>query len=747
MKASIDQLQSSHVAAGLGRANREFLSVCLGVFDDSTLLKRVEGALRNTLDKTPIRKLVSRVESSARKWELNEKLTDDHLRALLWIKLQRALDVCPRITQSTRGCERLVDDLVAAGLQVVDSEASGGRFNQIVRRAKNQKANHTPTNTLAALVEPLLSRMLKQAMGEDECGMDEVSRQRLVSDIIDGLGEEERREILSRVSEEDIDSAVKKLLATGGVHGAFAASVAGTGFAPYILAAQASAFIPFVSGPALVSFVSVLANPVFFVVVASGLGWYWNRKANKKAAAQVAVHLIALLACDGLRRQKEAVDNLVASFDRIRELPRDAFTDREEESTYKSLWHEMEANSWLSHPRDRVALADQWERQDLFRDSVAIGAISIGDLLYSLAAVDPNVVAAADFARSDEISNPVDFALNLLNQFKDPWGARKTPTAQRGDLAQLKGYTMEQLAAANLSKDGHVVQVADDSNQPGWDLIVDGQKFQVKCLADSSLLNEHFERYPDIPVLANSDLADEAETWPDEWRDSVFFLEGHTDELVGEVVARSYAEAKDLGDNDVPEIAVAYVAARHLWSLKKGEVTGTQATSQILLEGGTRAGLAVVGSVVGQAVGLVLFGPAGALIGGGVSPIVAQAGAPQLVGRVKDAFGLRSKKETEVDDECRALCLTVEQAIDDKLAMLRLKHRQVGDGPAGAYVRSRLRDEARHLDECQGYLLRLRQEGENRPDRALEILRTAVRAVHPARYQLELRRLLQAGNH
>lgn len=403
----------------------------------------------------------------------------------------------------------------------------------------------------------------------------------------------------------------------------------------------------------------------------------------------------------------------------------------------------MNTTSWLAAPGPRPVLADHWERKGLDRDSVVIGAASIGDLVYSLAAVDPHVVAAADFSRIDQIDNPFDFAVHLFRELNGGWVERRGALiGEEGNIAQLKGFTMEQLAATKLVDDGHVVEMPGNPNQPGWDMMVDGQPFQVKCLADVSLLHEHFDRYPNIPVLANSDLIEELEQLPEEWQEKVFFLEGHTNELVERVTSNSYAEAKDLGDNDVPEIALAYVAARQLWQFKKGEVAGTQAVSQILIEGTARAGLAVAGGIAGQSLGFLLLGPAGALIVGGVLPIVAQAGARSIVGRVKIAVGLQSKTAQNIDAHCTALCVAVEKAIDDKLATLRLKHRQVGNGEAGTYVRHRLMDEARYLDECQGQLLTLRQEGRDRPDRVAEILRIVLRAVHPGRYQRELSGLL-----
>ena len=103
----------------------------------------------------------------------------------------------------------------------------------------------------------------------------------------------------------------------------------------------------------------------------------------------------------------------------------------------------------------------------------------MGDLLYSLAAIDPHVVAAADFSSKEDVANSFDFAAHLLGRMADRWHVRESFD---GLVSSQKGFVMEQLVAAKLATDGHAIEFPDASNQPGWDLIVDGQPFQVKCL-------------------------------------------------------------------------------------------------------------------------------------------------------------------------------------------------------------------------------------------------------------------------
>ena len=73
----------------------------------------------------------------------------------------------------------------------------------------------------------------------------------------------------------------------------------------------------------------------------------------------------------------------------------------------------------------------------------------------------------------------------------------------------LQGYTAEQLVLTRLVEEGHAVELAASSNTPGFNILVDGMPFQIKCgEPDSiSLLTEHFEKHQDVPVIANTELA------------------------------------------------------------------------------------------------------------------------------------------------------------------------------------------------------------------------------------------------
>ena len=121
-------------------------------------------------------------------------------------------------------------------------------------------------------------------------------------------------------------------------------------------------------------------------------------------------------------------------------------------------------------------------------DNAAIAGLTLSDFIYDMAAIDPRVIEATDFARKADISDVFQFSLfaESLRGLSE--------ASFRGHHANLTGYTAERLVASQLVKDGHVVEIPDSASQPGYDLLIDGNEFQVKCVEPRLL-----RIYPDLP--------------------------------------------------------------------------------------------------------------------------------------------------------------------------------------------------------------------------------------------------------
>ena len=206
-------------------------------------------------------------------------------------------------------------------------------------------------------------------------------------------------------------------------------------------------------------------------------------------------------------------------------------------------------------------------RKGIAPEASAVGALTVADILYHAAAIDPEALRAADLSRSEDLSGVFDFGV-----FAD--GARGLGgDAPAGAENHHRGYVAEYLVATRLAGQGHQVELPDSSNNAGFDLIVDGTPCQVKCLTDIGGLVEHFERYPDIPVYVNAELADQIRQSDYEWADKVSFLEGYDRETTETIMQQSLDAGAALGDLNVPVFAVAVSAARNVHAWWKGQLS------------------------------------------------------------------------------------------------------------------------------------------------------------------------------
>jgi hypothetical protein len=115
------------------------------------------------------------------------------------------------------------------------------------------------------------------------------------------------------------------------------------------------------------------------------------------------------------------------------------------------------------------------------QDTAAVGLLTLGDIVYSAAAIEPLVIKGADFARVEDLESTFAFA-DVARRVHE-----LSPRAMEGAIDNVKGYTAEQVVAAELVAQGHQVSFPETSNEAGWDLLVDGEKTQVNRLLKNSI--------------------------------------------------------------------------------------------------------------------------------------------------------------------------------------------------------------------------------------------------------------------
>lgn len=250
-------------------------------------------------------------------------------------------------------------------------------------------------------------------------------------------------------------------------------------------------------------------------------------------------------------------------------------------------------------------------------------ALTAAEYIAAWAAIDPQVIAAADFSSAAEINNGLDFAHYIHHHYDSLSSA-----AKQGFLNRLTGYVGEQQAAEVLAHQGHLVQAAAESNQPVWDLVVDGHPANIKTVADIVSINGEAASHPDVIFVVPEDAHGEV-------GDNIVDLHGFGHDTAKEVTSEAVASVKgetaahSLGLH-LPWITIAFAAYRNYRLVKHyNQDLGTALKHAAIESVGRGAGVVIgakVGGVIGglsgplgAVVGAVLGGIGGALLGGGLA--------------------------------------------------------------------------------------------------------------------------------
>ncbi|MDZ4312082.1 MAG: hypothetical protein U1A24_16160 [Cypionkella sp.] len=559
---------------------------------------------------------------------LNTARSTDALRLQLWFEVSQNLGLPDRIPLSLRGIKSAAAALGVRAAELLKPSVLAARVT----------AAGEDTSTAIKFGRKLL-RVLPKGLrsSRDE----NVSFQDVAAAELKALMDKLSQADLSGTVDPEVAAAIQKgrtaistvAVAAGG-WAAFASAVGSAGFAPFIAAAQLSAVIPFVSGPALVSFLAVMTNPVTVVAGTAALG-YWAIKGQSVSARETAAARVAiLLAVRGLQDQDTGIAALASVLRRGHRLTEAELSHMSRNARDGLILRGRQIERRLSGeiPSPASSAPGTWgipiKRAALPTDLDVgvVAGLTAGDMLYHAAAIDPAVLKAADFSRLLELDSPLDLAAHVES------------FAAAGAQIAVRGYTAEQLVMASLVEQGHIVELAASSTMPGYDLLVDGNAVQVKCGASLSLLHEHFSRYPDIPVIADADLARMAEASGEAWAQLVSSVEGFDLGHVQSILDRSLSAAEALGQGVVPVYAVIVGSARAASKAWAGEIPIEELPAWLVLDLAVRGGLSSVGQIGGAFVGLLMIGPAGALVIGPVVGIAALFGTSQLHGLLDRAI-------------------------------------------------------------------------------------------------------------
>ena len=531
--------------------------------------------------------------------------TDGDLRFRLWTRLTEALDIPSEPPLSTKSATKTASAFaVRAAERLTPSiKSRHGKATQetseayLAGRVGSKAAGYWKAMRTATKVEDPLP--FSEIVVEEMLAL-------LADDAVVGSVEQNADPEIAKALR-DGQARARNAITAGGVWVGGAAVITNAGFLPFIMAAQLSAFIPMVSGPALVSLLATLINPVTVLAGAMALGWMGMGRGSRIVRSQLASRLGVMLAAQGTQNRDVGFEQFLtdmralgrATSEALRWMPT---TDR---TVMRRRFGALNTNLSGTLPAPAGAPPKPWAMKmpltDVADASVIFG-MTAGEMIWHAAAIDHNVMMAADFSRSEDLGDPIAFA-SKASDFLIP-----------GASWSLRGYTAERLVMDQLIADGHTVSLAEASNTPGLDLIVDGQPVQVKCGTALSNLTEHFEKYPDLPVIANAALAEKAVNSNAPWAHLVTTLPGFEIETIEEQIAETLGHAANLVDPNILQFALSIGVLRGGIEVVQGRIPISELPAWLLLDGASRGALALVGGKAGAWIGLVAIGPAGALI-------------------------------------------------------------------------------------------------------------------------------------
>lgn len=738
-----------HIAAGIGNADRALLATCLAFYDESSisayigrLVKDTSRKVASSLTKAELKEATDAVEKARLRW-VKSSLTDQELRLILWVQIRAAVKLPPRLSLSYCGAEILADDLSATIVKISSPPPSvfkkSRKWLQKQGLWRQTEGHDEDAASLHDVVEAVLNGLSSEVQsrnGDDEFLAEAVDK---AVDAMSQLSSDDQARIRQELGVEDINAdAVRKMLITGGSLTAFSGGVGMAGFSAYILAAKASAFIPFVSGPGLVSMVAVVSNPVTAIAGTAGAVWWLGSSAGQKIRELISVQIVAMLAIQGLMHSRAGLTELLASFYKAPTLNENSRLSAKLISEVKNEWRSIA----YELPTGHLTCEDRWRvfekpithssenklLKNELQNASAMTVMTVGDMFYHAAQICPEVMAAADFAYLENIDGPIDFALLALG-------------IGDGAANRLKGYVAEQVVAARLQADGHVVSMPETANEQGWDLLVDGQPVQVKCHSDVGGITSHFEKY-DYPVLANIELQGKI---PEEYVDRVFFIDDVSNELISQITDMSVEAAQGMSDPDVAFMGFTISAARSAKGLYEGKLTSSQALEQIMLDGSVRVGLAVSGNIAGASLGFLVLGPAGAWVFGAGLPVLAQSQTGKVVNKLKSSVILPEtqrweQRAHELLDDLQSAGIAALHSRSDQLSDFLAKVKLVS---AESYLIHRAQDQIAFTNECITRKTMIeRREGMAPETRFAETIKWLTSSnVHALRFQSELREL------
>jgi uncharacterized protein YcfJ len=323
--------------------------------------------------------------------------------------------------------------------------------------------------------------------------------------------------------------------------------------------------------------------------------------------------------------------------------------------------------------------------------AVADSVVAGGAILESFQKIDPQVLHAIEFSTAQDFHGLADFHTYVQDHFFS-----SPIESADGWFNRLTGYVAEQKAASFFEQAGHHVVFAPVSNQPVWDMLVDGHPIQIK--ENLGALKDFAVAHPNIPVYTDTHIAAALHM------DSVHGLSVLDKDSI-HAAATNTVEGID-GTFDpgfiFPVITMGFSAYREIKLLFNEQTTFNRALVHVGMDmAGVGVG-AMAGGKLGALIGSIIPGPGtviGAILGsivGGIAGKVTSTGVRRLpFHKAREEYNeaiesaraaingkLEASKEEverlgwEYQAKLREFCLRVESDAKQQIEALEQEHQK-----------------------------------------------------------------------
>ena len=329
------------------------------------------------------------------------------------------------------------------------------------------------------------------------------------------------------------------------------------------------------------------------------------------------------------------------------------------------------------------------------KGDLAFGGLMVGDFIYDYLRLDPNVINAVDFSRKENITDLFEFS-----NFSEKISGSDLSSFD-GNIHNIKGYVGEHMIAQNLQSQGYEVEFPKTSNNEGFDLLVNGEKFQVKISTNGQSIRDHLAEHPDIPVFTNGDIPKALTN-----NSNVFPINGITEQGLEETTRASLDAGTEIFDIEIPGILTAVVVGKNVFRLLTGDTDIENGIYNAAEEAAGRGVGAYMGANMVAIFGGAL-GPYGVIVGNMIGAVVGNSIGNRIVQNYKENWRLKDESKSVNKslkiflESAHKNALKAEKIFNKKTNILLENLSKTGDNyrPLYNYVENKVKRERSYLKD------------------------------------------------